>query len=171
MRFFCLVTFLVLTTSLSMSQPVPCSEREEADQLDFWVGEWDLSWTATGDDPGKGTNTITRELDGCVIHERFSAENGFDGESVSVYNPRTEQWQQTWVDNQGGYLLFTGTLTGDEPQLRSAPVTNAQGEEQISRMTWRNITEDALDWHWQRSTDGGETWEDVWVIHYTRRAD
>ena len=174
MRFFCLVTLLILTTPLSMSQPVPCSEREKSSQLDFWVGEWDLTWpggqggTPEGES-GRGTNTITRELDGCVIHERFVAENGFEGESVSVYHPEAG-WRQTWVDNQGSYLPFTGGLTEDGTmEFRMAPRTNPQGQEQINRMTWRNVTAGAFDWHWQRSLDDGATWEDVWVIRYTRR--
>ena len=168
MRFLCLLFSLTLVPD-ALAQKPPCGSRPESSQFDFWTGAWDLTWPATETDAGRGTNTITREHAGCVVHERFAAENGFEGESVSVYNPRTETWQQTWVDNQGGYLLFTGDLAGDEPQLRSAAFTNAQGQEQINRMTWRNITDDALDWHWQRSTDGGETWEDAWVIRYTRR--
>ncbi len=35
-------------------------------------------------------------------------------------------------------------------------------------MTWTDITADAFDWHWQASADDGETWTDMWVIHYTR---
>ena len=36
-------------------------------------------------------------------------------------------------------------------------------------LTRVNPKGDALDWHWQRSTDDGQTWTDVWVIRYTRR--
>ena len=32
----------------------------------------------------------------------------FKGMSVSVHNAITDLWQQTWVDNNGGYLDFTG---------------------------------------------------------------
>ncbi len=149
----------------------PCSS-EEAGQLDFWVGTWDLTWPGgQGGTPegeaGRGTNTITRELGGCVVHERFASETGFEGESVSMFTPKG--WRQTWVDNQGGYLLFTGGEADGAMELRTAPFTNPQGREMVSRMTWRNVTADALDWHWQRSADGGATWADVWVIRYTRR--
>jgi len=151
----------------------PCA-AEEARQLDFWVGEWDLTWDGgQGGTPegetGHGTNTITKELGGCVIHERFESADGYVGESMSVYHQRVGAWRQTWVDNRGGYLLLDGGMDDEAMELCTAPFPNPQGQTQINRMTWRNVTDDALDWHWQRSTDGGETWTDQWVIHYTRR--
>ncbi|MDX1530209.1 MAG: hypothetical protein R3362_01655 [Rhodothermales bacterium] len=147
--------------------PAACTDPA-ARQLDFWTGEWALTWEAQ-DGPGRGTNTITQSLDGCVIHERFAAENGFEGMSVSVYDARSQQWRQTWVDNRGGYLLFTGGLHGGQMELRTAPFANPQGQEQISRMIWQDVTADALTWHWQRSLDDGATWQDLWVIRYARR--
>lgn len=160
----------LLTAPLTVAQ-TPCS-ADEASHLDFWVGTWELTWNGgQGGTPegetGRGTNTITKALDGCVVHEQFESEAGFEGASVSVYTP--QGWRQTWVDNRGGYLLFTGGMTDEGMELRTAPFTNPQGQEQVSRMTWRNVTADALDWHWQRSTDGGSTWTDQWVIRYTRR--
>jgi hypothetical protein len=168
------VLSLLLVAALASPPPPPCEAVPESGQLDFWLGAWDLTWPGgQGGTPegalGRGTNTITKELGGCVVHERFASETGFEGESVSVYHPGSDTWRQTWVDNQGGYLLFTGGLRDGAVELRTAPFTNPQGERQISRMTWRNVTADALDWHWQRSTDDGATWTDLWVIRYTRR--
>jgi hypothetical protein len=37
------------------------------------------------------------------------------------------------------------------------------------RMVYADITPQSLTWRWQRSNDGGATWNDVWVINYTRR--
>jgi hypothetical protein len=53
------------------AQPKPCSEPEQK-QLEFWVGEWDLTWP--GNNPGEtahGTNSIKRILDGCIVQENF----------------------------------------------------------------------------------------------------
>ena len=160
---------LVLLAPFVYAQ-TPC---DGADGLDFWLGTWDLTWPGgQGGTPegeaGRGTNTITKALGGCVVHEQFAAENGYAGESVSVQTP--QGWRQTWVDNAGGYLLFTETATEDGAlALQTAETTNAQRQTVVSRMTWRNVTADALDWHWQRSVDGGRTWTDVWTIRYTRR--
>jgi hypothetical protein len=145
--------------------PPPCS-TSEARQLDFWIGDWDLTWEG-----GKGTNIISAILGGCVIEERFDGRNeegaGLVGQSYSVYNPRREQWQQTWVDNQGGYLDFVGALVDGEMILSRE--AERDGKKFLQRMVFSNIAENELDWSWDRSNDGGETWKPVWVIHYTRK--
>lgn len=83
----------------------PCN-TPEARQFDFWIGEWNLTWG----DEGKGTNIITSTLGGCVILENFDGTPSITlkGMSVSTFNARSGKWEQTWVDNQGGYLDFTG---------------------------------------------------------------
>jgi hypothetical protein len=43
------------------------------------------------------------------------------------------------------------------------------GKTFLQRMIFRNIQETELDWSWERSDDGGETWAPVWVIHYRRK--
>jgi hypothetical protein len=52
-------------------------------------------------------------------------------------------------------------------ELRTA-VTETAGRKIVSRMVFKNITTNALDWDWQRSLDGGKSWQDVWNIHYQR---
>jgi hypothetical protein len=82
----------------------PCTATQQK-QLDFWIGEWDLTWP--GDKPGEvmhGTNSIKGIMDGCVVQENFSAgESGhLHGTSVSTFDLRSGMWKQTWVDNEGG---------------------------------------------------------------------
>ena len=172
--FFCL--FLICMTFAQDNAAIqkPCSQPE-ASQFDFWVGEWELTWDSqqTGGaegQEGKGTNKIYRILGECVIHENFTAADGsLIGQSWSMYNPRTREWRQTWVDNQGSYLLFTGKFENGEMELRTAPVER-NGQTFISRMVFRNIEANSINWDWQRSTDNGETWVDVWNIEYQRKA-
>ena len=138
--------------------------------MSFWVGEWDLTWTNADGTEGRGTNSITRTYDDCVIHESFADESGFEGMSVSVLDRRSGQWRQTWVDNQSAFLLFTGSQTENGAmEFRSAAFTDQQGNQRVNRMTWKNVTDDTFDWHWQTSTDEGANWSDLWVIHYARR--
>ncbi len=149
--------------------PKPCTQPE-ASQFDFWLGEWELSWEGQDGQQGKGTNKIYRALGGCVIHENFAATDGsLIGQSWSMYVPRTGEWKQTWVDNQGSYLLFTGKFEDGKMELRTAPFER-NGKTFISRMVFKNITENSLNWDWQRSEDNGATWVDVWNIQYKRKA-
>ena len=136
----------------------------EARQFDFWLGEWDLSWG----EGGRGKNRISKEHGGCVIQEKFDGRPGmaFTGMSVSVYNPRRGVWQQTWVDSNGTYLDLEGGFDGGEMILMCE--RDVEGKNALLRMVFHNIQDDALDWRWERSFDGGESWEPRWEIHYER---
>ncbi len=151
----------------------PC-DTPEGKQLDFWLGEWNLTWPAEqfGGEEGElghGTNTVTRILTDCIIQEEFRFPNrSFNGHSVSAWNVQKGVWQQTWVDNRGGYLLFTGEFKDGKMVLRTAP-RERDGKTIISRMVFKNIEANSFDWDWQRSVDGGQNWKDMWNIHYERR--
>ena len=145
--------------------PPPCS-APECRQFDFWVGEWDLTW-----DGGSGTNRIESILGGCVIQENFSGnmanDTVFNGMSHSVYSPSKGAWLQTWVDNKGGYLDFEGGM--EDGKMILSRQGERDGQQFLSRMVFRNIEEDSIDWGWERSTDDGETWTTLWAIHYERQ--
>ncbi len=146
----------------------PCSAPEYR-QFDFWVGEWDVSWPDGSGQLASGSNTIRLVLDDCVLLESFDGgDMGLVGKSVSTFNRRIGAWQQTWVDNQGNYLSFTGgcedgkmiLVLEDPVVLRGRELPDSlQGAEAQFRMVWLNITPNRLDWRYERSLDGGASWE------------
>jgi hypothetical protein len=102
--------------------PNPCAVPEQK-QLDFWVGEWDLTWPGqNAGEVGHGANNIKRILDGCVVQENFSGGDSMHlpGTSVSIFDTRTGTWKQTWVDNEGGYLDFVGEFKNGQMILQRA---------------------------------------------------
>ncbi|MGD2027044.1 MAG: hypothetical protein PVI99_04440 [Anaerolineales bacterium] len=147
-------------------QTKPCA-AVEARQFDFWLGNWDLTW---GEDE-RGSNSITTRYDGCVIEEKFNGAPSMDfrGMSVSTYNPTIEKWQQTWVDSQGSYIHLTGVFKDGKMVLVNHP-PESDGS-LLFRMVFYNIKDDSLDWDWERSEDGGQSWELRWRIHYERAKD
>jgi hypothetical protein len=140
----------------------------EVHQFDFWLGEWDLTW----DGGGRGSNTISRILDGQVIQEQFatfptsSDEKPFRGLSLSVFVPELDKWRQTWVDSSGNYMDFIGSFDNGKMTLSMERTVN--GQQITSRMVFYNLAERSLDWEWERSVDGGQTWHLLWRIHYQR---
>jgi hypothetical protein len=162
---------MVLFGSFSLGafsqQPTkPCPEAEQK-QFDFWVGEWDLTTPGQG---GGGVNRIERVFDGCVIEENFTGgpANPLVGMSVSRFDPGAKKWKQTWVDNQGAYLDFTGEFKDGEMILQRE-ATDASGSRFLQRMVWKNISSNELDWSWESSKDQGKTWKVIWPVHYKRR--
>jgi len=171
--FLALIFFVNAGAYSQGSAPRPC-EVPNASQFDFWLGEWDLTWRAEQSGGkkgavGKGTNSITKMLGRCVVREDFnSLDAGLSGNSVSVYNTSKGRWQQTWVDNQGSYLLFSGEFEAGQMTLKTEPFLRGE-KTLINRMVFRNITPNSLDWDWQTSADGGKTWKDLWNIHYAKK--
>jgi len=162
------LSFTILTAIATDSVETPCTQPE-ARQFDFWVGAWDLTWQGEkGDVHGK--NTITALYDQCVIKEEFQdPTGGFRGMSVSVYDTKTEQWRQTWVDNKGGYLDFVGGFKDGRMILSRSMKRNSKTI--MQRMVWHNIKQNSLDWNWERSDDVGKTWKLLWQIHYNKAAN
>jgi len=158
------MTLLIIFSGFQQVAAQACNATE-CRQFDFWLGNWELSWTNKEGQPVTGKNSIAAILDSCVIREDFSGP-GFRGMSVSVYNKRQGKWQQTWVDNNGGYLDFAGEFSNGKMVLARAAET-PQGK-RLQRMTWYNITPDSLDWDWELSDDAGKTWNLAWRIHYRR---
>jgi hypothetical protein len=153
-------------------QQAPCSAPEYR-QFDFWVGHWDASWPASPASEmkaGHGTNNIEAALDNCVVIEHFDGTPGMSlrGTSVSTFNRRMHKWQQTWVDNEGSYLDFIGEFK-DGKMIFTRKAMTRDGKSVLQRMVWKNITPEAFDWSWERSTDGGKTWDVLWPIHYVRK--
>lgn len=165
-------SFILLFLFVVLSIPTVAQDQNlcapETSQFDFWVGKWNVEWTNQDGSTGKGTNEIKSILNGCVIEENFDATDAlnFAGKSFSVFSPNKKIWQQTWVDDQGGYMVFTGGMVEDKMILSRNVVFNEK--EIIQRMVFFNISNDELNWNWESSNDNGKTWKLNWKIHYTR---
>jgi hypothetical protein len=165
---FSVILFILIASASCFAQE-PCSAPESS-QFDFWVGEWQLTWKDSSGQLMRGTNSIAKDLSGCVVHEHFTDyTDGFRGESVSAYDPQKKLWQQTWVDNKGNYMLFTGGMKDNVMDLRMER-ENAKGQNELFSMIWTNITPDSLDWTWRKSLDGGKKWQTLWKIHYIKQS-
>ena len=165
---------LALFQSLASGQANPknpCTVPQQK-QFEFWVGEWDLTWPGQkANEVDHGTNSIKRIMDGCVVQENFSGGDSMAmrGTSLSMFDTRANKWKQTWVDNQGGYLDFTGEFKDGQMILQREGV-RPDGTKVLQRMVWKNITTSEFDWSWEASLDGGKTWQVNWPIHYKRKS-
>jgi hypothetical protein len=144
-------------------------DQFDGTELDFWLGEWDLTWAGGG----RGTNRLSRILRDRVILEEFeeSIESGGEaplvGRSWSVFDPERRLWRQTWVDDQGSYFDLIGArVDGRFAFVRAAP---ERGERARQRMVFRDVEPDRFRWTWELSLDDGATWETRWEIDYRRR--
>lgn len=157
---------------ISFSALLPSQTANGDKQLfDFWVGEWNLWWYGQDSSKEYGTNTITKILDSSVIHEDFvvtSGKNkGYKGQSFSTLEVNTKTWRQTWVDNSGAYMDFTGRHDGAD-RIFERELTRG-GKHIMQQMVFHDITTEGFIWDWMRSDDDGKTWKPLWSIHYQRK--
>lgn len=144
----------------------PCS-TPEASQFDFWIGDWELTWN----DTSHGTNRVLKIMGGCTVNENFYDPSiKYSGSSWSVYSTRKKIWQQTWIDNTGGYISLTGKYENNEMTLTTGSQKLPDGKEIISRMVFFNISPQKFDWRWESTTDNGINWKTNWLIHYKRKS-
>jgi hypothetical protein len=134
-----------------------------AEDLDFWLGTWDCTW-----DGGRGRNSVTRELAGHVVVERFEAfgEDAFEGLSLSVPDPVTGGWRQTWVDSTGSYWAFVGGRRTDGTFVFGTP-DRVDSDQLYKRMIFSDIEPDGFQWRWESSAER-RTWTLKWAITYRR---
>jgi len=148
----------------------PCAVPEQK-QLEFWVGDWDLTWP--GEKQGEldhGTH-VHRLLGQLRRAREFFRRQGHAPAriSVSIFDTRARKWKQTWVDNEGGYLdLSVNSRWSDDSD--GAMVCDRMGPRLPSVWCSRTSRRMSLDWNWEASTDGGKSWQVTWPIHYRGRA-
>lgn len=133
-------------------------------QFDFWLGDWDVfSRQAPQRPPSR--NRISSREGGCVIVEEYETPGGYTGISLNFYDPNRRQWHQTWIDNGGAPILHSGGIVDGSMVLIDDP----EGDNR-NRTTWTPNADGTVRQHWERSTDGGESWTTVFDGLYRRRS-
>jgi len=136
---------------------------------DFWIGNWEVSWTAANGKTVQGENNIVRILGDKVIQENFKdPSSNYTGMSLSMYNPKTKTWHQTWMDSGGGHFNFTGGFVEGNPSFQTLQLQ--KGDQIIQqRMVFKHIKEDSFLWIWEGTKNGGKLWTELWRINYRRK--
>jgi len=156
---------LVLAGPAAAQQGSPCA-AEENRQFDFWLGDWEVTAVASGQTAG--TNSISSILGGCVLLEEYETASGYVGKSFNAYDRSAARWHQTWVDNQGQVLKLDGGIT-DGRMVLSGSGKDAQGNDVLDRITWTPHEDGSVQQTWDRSSDGGRTWTNVFDGIYRKR--
>jgi hypothetical protein len=165
-----LFALLLLWTSIAGAQvqPSPCTTDTMYRQFDFWIGAWEVY----GQNGQKaGDSKIELILDSCIILENWtSARAGYGGKSFNTYNSLTRQWQQTWVDNRGGSTEYLeGKREGNKMIFRTKPFPVAKDSMAVRRLSFYQLSADAVRQHGEISKDQGATWQTEYDLMYRRK--
>ena len=144
-------SFLLMSTTYSQTQNQCNCCTEKHAEFDFWIG----TWTVTNPDgTPAGKNVIDKIQDNCILRENWtSATPGYTGTSNNFYNARTNQWEQIWIDNQGGTLHLKGQRKANQMILRTDEATNPQGQKFYHRVTWTHNEDGTVRQYWETITN------------------
>ena len=154
---------LGVAASAPAQTPAACGGPEHK-AFDFWIGEWNVH-AANG--KLAGTNSIKREIGGCVLHERYDTGRGYAGESFNIYDARRELWHQTWVDTGGLLLLLEGGVR-DGKMVLDGQTMGVDGQSTRHRITWTPHADGSVRQLWESTGIGGE-WTVAFDGKYTRK--
>jgi hypothetical protein len=148
---FVLLTTLVLTASVRAQSPPAACSTPEYHQFDFWVGDWEV----LGGGKPVAHVVVDKILNGCVIRERYSEPQGYEGQSFNIYDAGRHYWRQTWMTNRGKFLAIRGNLQGGSMVLFGTDYDSTPPR--LVRGAWKpvkgGVEEIAIT-----STDDGKTW-------------
>lgn len=139
--------------SMSFSQNNKCNCcTEKHSEFDFWIGEWQVT---NPDGSPAGKNSITKIQDNCILQENWtSAKGNFTGTSNNFYNFKTQQWEQIWIDNQGGNLHLKGNRVGNQMILKTDEEQNKNGQTVYHKVTWTLNEDGTVRQLWETITNG-----------------
>jgi hypothetical protein len=122
----CVAVHCSIAFANQVTAPSSCMSREHR-QFDFWIGEWEVRGPA-----GRvaGTNRISKEYGGCVLHERYDTGRGYSGSSFNIYDAGRKVLEGETVSAGGGRtkhrITWTPNADGSVRQLWES--TNASGD-------------------------------------------
>jgi hypothetical protein len=147
----------------------PCRSMPEAHQLDFWVGEWDVTpWNAvaTASQP-PGYNDIHPILENCVVLENWRGVGG-EGKSFNFFDTNIRKWRQVWMGDGGGPLDYTGEFRDGAMRFAGWNL-GPDGKRLEQKLTFTPISKDTVRQTFESSRDGGKTWTTGFDARYVRR--
>lgn len=149
-----LLPLLPVAASARQAARTPCTGSENR-QFDFWVGNWEVT-----DSAGKtiyGTNRVSLEEGGCLVHENWAGSRGGTGQSLNFFDPLKQQWEQVWVGSDGLVLQIAGHLKGSSMVLEGEGM-GPGGKVVKQRAAWTPQPDGRVRQYWEQSADGGATW-------------
>ena len=147
----------------------PCRFWPESRQLDFWIGEWDVTQTGVPAGVNASHSRIESVENGCVIAEYYDTPLGYAGRSYNAYEPNRKRWEQFWVDNVGGVHHYSGTGRDGNMYYEAEFTPPGAKAPTRNKMTFFNQGPDQVRQLGEQSTDGGHTWAVTYDLTYRRR--
>jgi hypothetical protein len=148
----------------------------KAGDFDFLAGSWNISHRRLKTDGSKtwdefkGEATCWSILSGIgSIEELRIPERNFSGMGLRLLDVENKIWSDFWVNARSGVLTTPGTTGYFENGVGIFIADDVDAGKPIKvRGIWDRITAKGCRWHQSISRDGGKTWDDNWLMDWSR---
>ena len=152
--------------AVGASDPAPCSAKSESRQLDYWLGDWQLT---SPEALAGNTSHVSLALGNCLFVENWDNGKGHTGENIFAYSPDDKSWHGMFADNEGRVHVFVdGQVAGGSAEFYG-PNRGPDGTTVLNRVKLVRLTPDKIEHSWEKSTDNGVSWTTVFRGEYSRR--
>lgn len=118
----------------------------------------------------QGSNSISREQQGCVLIENWTGAKGSTGMSINYLDSRTGEWVQYWIAAGGYHIDIRGGMTKDGMLLTGIIHTIANGTTTPFRGLWTALPDGRVRQFFEISSDGGGNWSTWFEGFYSRKS-
>jgi hypothetical protein len=145
--------------------PGTCSANPESRQLDFWLGDWTVSY------PGMSATSNSKvhlSLDKCLVVESWIGGKGHTGENMFAYSSDDKSWHGMFADNEGRVHIFAGKVAPGSAEF-TGPSRGPNGEAVLNRIKIVRLSDNNVKQTWEKSKDNGATWSMEFQGDYARK--
>ena len=158
------------------------ADRDGQHDFDFNVGTWKTHIRRLDRSQSKTTSWV--EMDGTVTVrpiwggranleeiEAQSPASRLKGLTLRLYDPRSHQWNLTWVNSSRGAISGAnfGAFTNGRGEFYGQDTS--EGRTVLVRQIYSGITADSYHFEEASSSDHGRTWETDFIADLTRLDD
>ncbi len=149
----------------SSAQAHPCEQRDEFDEFDFWLGEWDVH-VANGTYAGK--NKVEKSQAGCALVENWLGAAGNPGMSINYFDVATDEWVQVWSSAGGIQIDIRGGLTDDGMLLEGQINYVSNDKSAPFRGLWTLLPDGRVRQFFEQYDEDSESWATWFEGFYTK---
>lgn len=157
-------------SSIPLGDKSACMEGPMA-QFGRYVGNWDIADSQLSQDGSEWTDGAGAKWNfvcignGTAVQDFWIPPGGAVGTNLRTWNPQTESWDIAWaINGQPGFSHITAKqdAAGNIVMHYKAPVPDP-----LRQITFYPPDENGWNWTLEFSTDGGESWFEVYRIKAT----
>jgi len=140
-----------------MAQSGGCQGSTHFNEFDLWLGDWDVTDNSSGQ--VAGFNSMSKQLNNCLVTEDWSGASGTAGKSINCFNPLRDEWRQVWVAPRYVINVHGGLVDGAMVLTGSIDYFNATTYD--SRGSWTPSADGSVRPFFEQYDPDEKTWR-VW---------